>query len=101
MQRFGDNDGFYVVNTPLAVLDAVGKVKGIDVEFAEPNYTYQHELTSNDSYFTNGSLWGMYGDASTPSNQYGCQAAELPAILFRYIQDTNQSGHLLKHRNKF
>ncbi|HEU5365061.1 MAG TPA: S8 family peptidase, partial [Hanamia sp.] len=76
MQRFGDNDGFYVVNTPLAVLDAVGKVKGIDVEFAEPNYTYQHELTSNDSYFTNGSLWGMYGDASIPSNQYGCQAAE-------------------------
>jgi subtilisin family serine protease len=76
MQRFGDNDGFYVVHTPLAVLDAIAKVKGAEVEFAEPNYTYQHEVTSNDSYFTNGSLWGMYGDASTPSNQYGSQAAE-------------------------
>ncbi len=76
MQHFGDNDGFYVVNTPLAVLDAIGKVKGVDVEFAEPNYTYQHELASNDNYFTNGSLWGMYGDASSPANQYGSQAAE-------------------------
>ncbi len=46
------------------------------VEYAEPNWTYQHRATSNDTYYTNGSLWGMYGDASTPSNQYGSQAAE-------------------------
>ena len=27
-------------------------------------------------YFADGLLWGMYGDASTPANQYGSQAAE-------------------------
>ncbi|MFD0737945.1 S8 family serine peptidase [Lysobacter koreensis] len=46
------------------------------VEYAEPNWTYQHQATSNDTYYTNGSLWGMYGDASSPANQYGSQAAE-------------------------
>ena len=46
------------------------------VEFAEPNWVYQHNATSNDTYYGNGSLWGMYGDASTPANQYGSQAAE-------------------------
>ena len=46
------------------------------IEYAEPNWTYQHQATSNDTYFTNGSLWGMYGDASSPANQYGSQAAE-------------------------
>jgi subtilisin family serine protease len=46
------------------------------VTFAEPNWLYTHDATSNDPYFTNGSLWGMAGDASTPANQYGSQAAE-------------------------
>ncbi|WP_246109159.1 S8 family peptidase [Vulcaniibacterium gelatinicum] len=46
------------------------------VEYAEPNWIYQHSATSNDTYYTNGSLWGMYGDASSPANQYGSQAAE-------------------------
>lgn len=46
------------------------------IEYVEPNWTYQHRAASNDTYFTNGSLWGMYGDASSPANQYGSQAAE-------------------------
>jgi subtilisin family serine protease len=46
------------------------------VEYVEPNWTYTHAATSNDTYFTNGSLWGMYGDTSSPANQYGSQAAE-------------------------
>ena len=46
------------------------------IKFAEPNWIYTHSATSNDPAFTNGSLWGMYGDASSPSNQYGSQAAE-------------------------
>jgi subtilisin family serine protease len=46
------------------------------VEFAEPNWIYRHQATSNDPYYTNGSLWGMYGDATTPANQYGSQAGE-------------------------
>jgi subtilisin family serine protease len=46
------------------------------VEFAEPNWIYEHQLVSNDLYYTNGSLWGMYGDATTPASQYGSQAGE-------------------------
>lgn len=47
-----------------------------DVEYAEPNWVYRHQATSDDPYFTSGQLWGMYGDQSTPANQYGCQASE-------------------------
>lgn len=46
-----------------------------DVEYAEPNWIYRHQATSNDTYFTNGSLWGMYGAATTPANQFGSGAA--------------------------
>ena len=61
----------------LAVADAVRGITGEPgVEFAEPNWIYQHHATANDPYFTNGSLWGMLGDASSPANQFGSQAAE-------------------------
>ena len=36
---------------------------------------YQHQEVSNDSLYTNGSLWGMYGASSSPANQYGSGAA--------------------------
>lgn len=47
-----------------------------NVRFAEPNWIYTHGATSNDPKYTDGSLWGMYGDATTPANQYGSQAGE-------------------------
>ncbi len=46
------------------------------VEFAEPNWIYYHQAVTTDTYYTNGSLWGMYGDATSPANQYGSQAGE-------------------------
>jgi subtilisin family serine protease len=46
------------------------------VRFAEPNYILDSFETANDPYFTGGQLWGMYGDASSPANQFGSQAAE-------------------------
>lgn len=77
MLKIGDNEGVYLINTPLPAIEAITKAKGLTgVEYAEPNYVYTHNAVSNDSYFMNGSLWGMYGDASSPSNQYGSQAAE-------------------------
>ncbi len=77
MERFGDKEGLVLVHTPMAALEAVGKLKGAaEIAFAEPNYIYEASATSSDPYFTNGSLWGMYGDASSPANQYGSQAAE-------------------------
>ncbi|MGH9657341.1 MAG: S8 family peptidase [Bryobacteraceae bacterium] len=55
-------------------------VRGLEadpaVQFAEPNFVYYHQATSNDPYYTNGSLWGMYGDATSPANQFGSQAGE-------------------------
>ncbi|MBC7931874.1 MAG: S8 family serine peptidase [Rubrivivax sp.] len=61
----------------LAVLDAARIIKDHpSVVFAEPNWIYTHEATSNDTYYTNGSLYGMYGDATSPANQYGSQAGE-------------------------
>ncbi|MEO6329564.1 MAG: S8 family peptidase [Ginsengibacter sp.] len=75
MQRLKDNEGVYLLHTPLAALEAISKIKGIEIEYAEPNYVYQHDATSNDTYFTNGSLWGMYGPLTSPANQYGSRAA--------------------------
>jgi len=46
------------------------------VEFVEPNWIYQHQADTTDTYYMNGSLWGMYGDATSPSNQFGSQAGE-------------------------
>jgi subtilisin family serine protease len=77
MQRSGNNEGVYLIHTPLDVFEAISKIKGsAEIEFGEPNFIYQHDLFSNDTYFTNGSLWGMYGDATSPANIYGSQAGE-------------------------
>jgi subtilisin family serine protease len=76
MKDKGDKQGVLLVNTPLQAYDAIAKAKGLtEVLYAEPNFVYQHFSTSNDIYFTNGSLWGMYGPATSPANQYGCQAS--------------------------
>lgn len=46
------------------------------VEFAEPNWIYTHQATSDDPYYTVGSLWGMLGDATAPANPFGSQAGK-------------------------
>jgi subtilisin family serine protease len=77
MRRAGDAEGLTVARTSMAVPAAIAALRSSpDVEYAEPNYIYQHNATSNDTYFTNTSLWGMYGDASSPANAFGSQAAE-------------------------
>ncbi|MEJ8757458.1 S8 family peptidase [Pontibacter sp. H259] len=77
MARFGDREGLTLVHTPMAALEALSKIKGgAAIEYAEPNYIYTHAAASTDPYYTNGSLWGMYGDGTSPANQYGSQAGE-------------------------
>lgn len=77
MKEKGDKQGILLVSTPIQAYDAIAKAKGLtEVLYAEPNFVYHHDAVSNDPYFTNGSLWGMYGDATTPANQYGSQAGE-------------------------
>jgi subtilisin family serine protease len=76
--RTGAEDGRLVlVSSKLETMEAISRLRGLqDVAYAEPNWIYEHLATSNDTYYTNGSLWGMYGDATSPSNQYGSQAGE-------------------------
>lgn len=60
-------------------LSVAAAVRGLEgdaaVAFAEPNWIYTHGMVSNDPYFTNGSLWGMYGASTSPANDYGSGAA--------------------------
>ncbi|HEY1013115.1 MAG TPA: S8 family peptidase [Herpetosiphonaceae bacterium] len=60
-----------------ADVQAIAKQLAADpaVEYAEPNWLYTHQATSSDPYFTNGSLWGLYGAGTSPANQYGSNAA--------------------------
>lgn len=61
----------------LTMSDAIDALKkNPNVEYAEPNWIYTHQAVSTDPYYTNGSLWGMYGDATSPANQFGSQAGE-------------------------
>jgi subtilisin family serine protease len=72
MKQSGDNGGVYLLRVSVNALDAIASAKGLgEIEYAEPNYVYTHDAASNDTYFTNGSLWGM----SAGGNVYGSRAA--------------------------
>ncbi len=76
MEKFGDNEGITLVQMPMNALDAITRLNGLnEIEYAEPNFIYTHDAVSNDTYFTNGSLWGMYGATTSPANQFGSNAA--------------------------
>lgn len=75
MKRLGDRKGLMLINVP-DVANAVGLLKRLEaVEYAEPNFIYKKEAIS-DTYFANGSLWGMYSSSSSTSNEFGCGAAD-------------------------
>ncbi len=76
MERAGKKEGILLVKVKRSTLEAISALQNTPhVEFAEPNFVYKHAATATDSYFTNGSLWGMYGPATSPANQYGSNAA--------------------------
>lgn len=71
-------DGVDLVKVPvgLSIANAIRAIDGDPaVAFVEPNWVYTHSATSNDTYYTNGSLWGMYGASTSPANQFGSGAA--------------------------
>lgn len=77
MQEAGDTEGLTIVATTMDPAEAARALSGQPgIEYAEPNYCWYHEAVSNDTYYTNGSLWGMYGDGTSPANVYGSQAGE-------------------------
>lgn len=76
MERAGKKEGVLLVKVNKNVLEAIEELKNTSgVAFAEPNFIYTHTATATDPFFTNGSLWGMYGPATSPANQYGSNAA--------------------------
>ena len=81
MKSAGDEQGVLLLSVNANALDAIVKAKGFaEVEYAEPNWIYQHQAVSNDPLFTNGSLWGMYGAGTSPANQFGSGAATAWAV---------------------
>jgi subtilisin family serine protease len=76
MKRFGDDQGVLLLKINENALGGISKAKAFgEIEYAEPNWVYYHDATSNDPRFTNGSLWGMYGASTSPANQFGSGAA--------------------------
>ena len=77
MRNAGDSEGITVVHTGLAVPAAIERLRSSpDVVYAEPNWIYRHAATSNDPYYVNNQLWGMYGDATSPANAFGSKAGQ-------------------------
>jgi hypothetical protein len=75
--RKGVDDILFLVNSQVGTMEAITRLMDLpEIEYAEPNWIYHHFATSNDPLYTNGSLWGMYGDGSSPANQFGSQAGE-------------------------
>jgi subtilisin family serine protease len=58
------------------LLDNLSRVAG--VEYAEPNYIYDIQLTPNDTQF--GQLWGMNNTGQTVSGQAGVADADIDAV---------------------
>ncbi|WAC09250.1 S8 family peptidase [Dyadobacter pollutisoli] len=76
MERAGKKQGVQLIKISKKVSEAIADLKASEgVDFAEPNFVYYHTATTVDPYFTNGSLWGMYGAGTSPANQYGSNAA--------------------------
>jgi subtilisin family serine protease len=82
MQDSGDEEGVTLIGTSLDVSEAVQLMNASGtVEYAEENYIYTHQATSNDPYVTttivDNQLWGMYSPTATgggKANRYGIGA---------------------------
>ncbi len=65
------------LTTSLPVSDAIAILQALpQVELAEPNWIVRQDATANDPFFTNGSMWGIYGNTTTPASEFGSQAGE-------------------------
>lgn len=51
-----------LVESKLGTFEAIERLRAMpEIEYAEPNWIYQHFATSNDTYVSSGQLWGMTG----------------------------------------
>ncbi len=92
MRRRGDAEGVHLLRTDMDVAAAVAAVSADpDVEYAEPNWVYHHEVVSNDPYVTSGQLWGMntgFGSQAVTAwanNKTNCSAVYIGIIDEGYM----------------
>lgn len=69
-----DRKASYSVSIPSSV--KLNKIY-VPVKTVSGSQTVKIQLTSNDPFYTDGTLWGMCGDQTTPVNPYGSHAAEV------------------------
>ncbi|WP_199708024.1 S8 family peptidase [Algoriphagus lacus] len=75
-RKGGESGDLLLVESRLGTMEAIERLRNMpEIEYAEPNWIYQHYATSNDPYFLNSQLWGMYGSSTSPANQFGTGAA--------------------------
>ena len=77
--------------------------KNPNVAFAEPNWVLTSQDEPTDTYYADGTLWGLYGDdpGLTASNAFGSQAAEAwasdntgdPTVYVAVIDTGVQASH--------
>ncbi|MFN6375475.1 MAG: S8 family peptidase [Chitinophagia bacterium] len=96
MKRSNDNEGIYLLKVNANALDAITKAKGLgEVEYAEPNWIYQHQATSNDPLVSNGSLWGMTGSfGSQASVAWTQNNTGLSTVFVGIIDEGYQFAHV-------
>jgi subtilisin family serine protease len=78
--RSGEEVGTLVLaKSALGTMEAIQLLQGNpNVEYAEPNWIYHHFATANDTYVSNGSLWGMSSANATggaSANVFGSGAS--------------------------
>ncbi|MBS4069934.1 MAG: S8 family serine peptidase [Algoriphagus sp.] len=74
-RKGGESGDLLLVQSNLGTMEAIERLRNMpEIEYAEPNWIYQHYATSDDPYFTGGQLWGMSA-GSNGGNQFGSRAA--------------------------
>lgn len=98
----GNVGDLILVSSKLGTMESIELLKNsTEIEYAEPNWIYEHYAVSTDTYYTNGLLWGMYGDATSPANAIGTQAGEAwaaghtgsPSVYIGVIDEGAQFNH--------
>lgn len=72
-QKAVDNDGIMLVSISDDVRNILVR-ENPEIEYAEPNYIWEHCAVSNDTYFKYGILWNVYNSTNAPVNAYGVHA---------------------------
>ena len=52
LRQDGDNESLLRVKTPLAAIDAIARIKGSSIEYAEPNVIYKAQSVAGDITYT-------------------------------------------------